>query len=150
MNKRLVFLRIFSTALLLCGILLPMYGIFPEGLLPREGAWRLADTIGAFAERGLGAFDYIGAVFHLAVFLPGTALCTGAFGGRKRLARISAITGAVLLLIGLAAATALTGEAALIHPTNGYICIGYWVDLALFAVCALCTRQNVKCTEKRH
>ncbi|MBD5151263.1 MAG: hypothetical protein HDT16_01925 [Oscillibacter sp.] len=135
MEHRVKPLKMLSILLLLCGLLIPMYNIFPNGLIPNRDSWFFTETFHVLMEKGTGAFQYIGVVFHLAVWLPGMILCIGAFTQHKRVVRISSMTGAALLLAGLFLAALLTGEMRLVHPVNGYICIGYWIDLILFAVC---------------
>lgn len=142
MNSKI--LKIFSVILLLCGFLIPMYSIFPTGLIPNKESWFFIETFGAFAERGLEAFNYIGVVFHLAVWLPGIILCIGAFAKRKTMVRASSIAGIALLLIGLMLAVVITGEIGLVHPASGYICIGYWVNLILFVVCMVFSFKSRK------
>ncbi len=130
-------LKILSVILILCGLFIPMYSIFPNGLIPNKDAWFLTETLKVFMEQGLGAFNYIGAVFHLAVLIPGILLCVGTFFKKEIVIRVSAIVGTILLLVGLVLAIAITGEITLLNPINGYICIGYWLDLIILVMCII-------------
>ncbi len=135
-------LKILSVILILFVLFIPMYSIFPNGLIPNKDAWFLTETLKVFMEQGLGAFNYIGAVFHLAVLIPGILLCIGTFLKKEIMVRVSATVGTILLLFGLVLAVAVTGEITLLNPINGYICIGYWLDLIILVMCIIISLKN--------
>lgn len=135
-------LRSFSLILILCSLTVPMYSIFPNGLIPNKDSWFFIETLKTFMEKGLGAFNYIGVVFHLTVLIPGIILCISSFTKKEKIIRVSAIIGTILLLIGLILTIAVTREITLINPINGYICIGYWIDLILLLICIIISFKN--------
>lgn len=135
-------LKIISVILLLCGFMLPMYSIYPRGWMIDKDSWFLTTTFQSIFEEGPGALKYLGVVFHLAVWIPAIILCIGSFVRRNRLIFFSAVTGIVLLLLGLLLAVIITKEIRLIHPDIGHICIGYWIDLLLFMACAVISSKR--------
>lgn len=142
MKQKTKNLKILSVVLLLCAFALPMYNIFPNGLIVNQDSWFFTETFKALFQEGFGAFRYIGVVFHLAVWIPAVILCIGSFTKRNKIVRFSAGIGIVLLLAGLLLAVVLTNEIRLMHPIVGYICIGYWIDLVLFVVCAIVSSKE--------
>lgn len=106
-------------------------------------SWFLTETFAALRDRGVEAFNFLGVAFHVAVWIPAIVLCAGSFIRSTRMVQLASVLGIVLLLAGLLLAVILTGEWNLIHPVNGYICIGYWGDLILFAVCALLSSSKM-------
>ncbi len=136
MEQKNKILKTVSVVLLLCSFAIPMYNIFPNGLIVNQDSWFFTETFKILFQEGVGAFNYLGVVFHLAVWIPAIILCIGSFAQMDKIVRFSAGIGIVLLLIGLLLAVVLTNEIKLIHPIVGYICIGYWIDLILLVVCA--------------
>ena len=143
MKQRAGILRILSLAVQLCGLLIPMYNIYPDGLMINSHSWFLTETFAALRDRGVEAFNFLGVAFHVAVWIPAIVLCAGSFIRSTRMVQLASVLGIALLLAGLLLAVILTGEWNLIHPVNGYICIGYWGDLILFAVCALLSSSKM-------
>lgn len=139
MKKETNIFKILSLILILCSLLVPMFNLFPEGLMPSEDSWSVIETFGTFAEEGLDAFWHIGVAFHFSVWVPGVILCIGAHTQQRKTVLFSSIFGIVILLAVLCFTIINTGEIDLIHPTDGHICIGYWIDLILFAICASCS-----------
>ena len=137
-------LKILSVILLLCSFIIPMYNIFPYGLMINKDSWFLTATFQSIFEEGSSALNYLGVVFHLAVWIPAIILCIGSFTRRDRLICFSAVTGIALLLVGLLLAVILTDEIRLIHPVSGHICIGYWIDLLLFMACAIISAKRAQ------
>lgn len=132
MERKNKILKTVSVVLLLCSFAVPMYNIFPNGLIVNQDSWFFTETFKILFQEGVGAFNYLGVVFHLAVWISAIILCIGSFAQMDKIVRFSAGIGIVLLLIGLLLAVVLTNEIKLIHPIVGYICIGYWIDIILF------------------
>lgn len=80
MERKNIILKTVSVVLLLCSFVVPMYNIFPNGLIVNQDSWFFTETFKIlFQEGGVGAFNYLGVVFHLAVWIPAIILYIGSF-----------------------------------------------------------------------
>lgn len=139
-NKQI--LKITSLVLLLTSFVIPMYNIYPNGLFIIKDSWFFIKTFDELINKGIGAFNYIGVVLHLAIWISSIGICIGAFDKRYKIVRFFELLGIVLLLIGLLISIIITGKMDIIHPLRGYVCIGYWIDLFLLVMCLLHSLKN--------
>ena len=79
MEQKNKILKTVSVVLLLCSFAVPMYNIFPNGLIVNQDSWFFTETFKILFQEGVGAFNYLGVVFHLAVWIPAIILCIGSF-----------------------------------------------------------------------
>ena len=119
-----------------------MYNIFPNGLFINKNSWFFIKTFDELINKGILAFNYIGVLFHLVIWIFSIGICIGVFSKRYKVVKVFVILGIALLLIGLLIFIIITEKLELIHPMRGYICIGYWIDLFLLMICLLNSLKN--------
>ena len=90
MEQKNKILKTVSVVLLLCSFVVPMYNIFPNGLIVNQDSWFFTETFKILFQEGAGAFNYLGVVFHLAVWIPAIILCIGSFAQIDKIVRFSA------------------------------------------------------------
>ena len=125
-----------SAGILFVVMFVPMFDVW-GGLFPKGADYTFFDVVRYLFEGT--DFDMWVEIFAWSAFVPAVALLISSMAKGRVMAILSSASGGGLLLYNLFRFISQNDTSDVFHFGDCSICIGFWIALALFAVCFACS-----------